>query len=93
MQNKLNKKRQAVTKKILFAPMDATEIIDCLGGTFAVAKICQISPPAVSQWRNNGIPQDKMIFLAASLEKASDGKYTRKQMFPSTWQDIWVELK
>jgi hypothetical protein len=34
-----------------------------------------------------------MIFLAASLEKASDGKYTRKEMFPQTWQDIWVELR
>jgi DNA-binding transcriptional regulator YdaS (Cro superfamily) len=73
--------------------MSDNEIIQTLGGTTKVAKLCGVTLAAVSQWRNNGIPQDKLIFLAASLEKASDGKYTRKQMFPSTWQDIWVELR
>jgi DNA-binding transcriptional regulator YdaS (Cro superfamily) len=73
--------------------MTNNEIIDILGGTTKVAKLCGVTLPSVSQWRNNGIPQDKLIFLAASLEKASDGKYTRKQMFPQTWQDIWTELK
>ena len=73
--------------------MDTNEIIDILGGTTKVAKLCNVTLPSVSQWRTNGIPQDRLIFVAASLEKLSGGKYTRKQMFPSTWQDIWVELK
>jgi DNA-binding transcriptional regulator YdaS (Cro superfamily) len=73
--------------------MDTNEIIDILGGTTKVAKLCNVTLPSVSQWRTNGIPQDRLIFVAASLEKLSAGKYTRKQMFPSTWQDIWVELK
>ena len=73
--------------------MDTNEIIDILGGTTKVAKLCNVTLPSVSQWRTNGIPQDRLIFVAASLEKLSDGKYTRKEMFPQTWQDIWVELK
>lgn len=73
--------------------MTNSEIINVLGGTAKVAKLCGVSPPAVSMWRNNGIPQDKMIFLAAGLEKATGGQVTRKQLFPDTWQDIWTELK
>jgi DNA-binding transcriptional regulator YdaS (Cro superfamily) len=73
--------------------MENNEIIQILGGTTKVAKLCGVTLAAVSQWRTNGIPQDKLVFLAASLEKASDGKYTRKAMFPQTWQDIWVELR
>lgn len=73
--------------------MNSTEIITCLGGTTKVAKLCSVSVPAVSQWKINGIPQDKMIYLAASLEKATEGKITRKQLFPHDWQNIWVELR
>ena len=51
--------------------MNTTEIIQTLGGTFAVAKLCRVSPPAVSQWRNNGLPGDKLVLLAAELEKKS----------------------
>jgi DNA-binding transcriptional regulator YdaS (Cro superfamily) len=73
--------------------MDANKIIDLLGGTTKVARFCGVSPPSVSMWRTNGIPQDKMIFLAASLEKVTGGQVTRKQLFPDTWQDIWTELQ
>jgi len=73
--------------------MNTIEIIRALGGTSKVAKLCGISMPSVSQWKHNGIPDDKMIFLAAKLEKATDGKITRKQLFPDTWQDIWTELR
>jgi hypothetical protein len=34
-----------------------------------------------------------LIFVAALIERLSEGKYTRKQMFPNTWQDIWIELR
>ena len=36
--------------------MNATQIIDALGGTFEVAKLCQVKPPSVSEWRKEGIP-------------------------------------
>jgi DNA-binding transcriptional regulator YdaS (Cro superfamily) len=70
--------------------MNTNEIIDLLGGTFAVAKMCQISPPSVSQWRNNGLPGDKLVLLAAELEKKSNGRWSRKEI--PNWQQIWPEL-
>lgn len=70
--------------------MNTTEIIQTLGGTFAVAKLCRVSSPAVSQWRNNGLPGDKLVLLAAELEKKSNGKWSRKEI--PNWQQIWPEL-
>lgn len=70
--------------------MNTNHIIDLLGGTFAVAKMCRVSPPSVSQWRNNGIPKDKLVMVAGELEKKSDGKFSRKEI--PNWQQIWPEL-
>ena len=39
------------------------EIIDALGGTAKVAKLCEVDPAAVSQWRRNGIPNARLMFL------------------------------
>lgn len=68
------------------------QLIELLGGTSAVSRICQVSPPAVTQWKVKGIPQDKLYFLAAELEKQSHGLVTRKELFPETWQFVWPEL-
>ena len=44
----------------------ASEIIDALGGTCAVARLCGgIKPPSVTKWRTNGIPQARLMFLKA----------------------------
>lgn len=43
-------------------PSDS-EIIDRLGGTTAVAKMFEIEPPSVSEWRSNGIPKARMMYL------------------------------
>lgn len=43
--------------------MDANKIIDGLGGTNAVAELCQVTPQAVSQWRDDGIPPARLMFL------------------------------
>jgi DNA-binding transcriptional regulator YdaS (Cro superfamily) len=72
--------------------MTNSEIIDTLGGTTKVSRLCLVSPPAVAMWRKTGIPADRMIFLAAQLEKATNGQVTRKMLFPDTWQNIWIEL-
>lgn len=40
-----------------------SEIIDRLGGTTEVARICQIKPPSVSEWRSSGIPAARRQFL------------------------------
>lgn len=43
--------------------MDANQLIDALGGTVETAKLCQVGPSAVSQWRENGIPKSRLMFL------------------------------
>lgn len=43
--------------------MDSNLIIDSLGGTNEVARTCQVTAQAVSQWRTDGIPQARMMFL------------------------------
>lgn len=43
--------------------MDPNLVIDRLGGTGAVAKLCKIKPPSVAKWRSNGIPEYRLDFL------------------------------
>jgi hypothetical protein len=40
-----------------------SEIIDALGGTSATARLCEVSPAAVTPWRTKGIPQARLMFL------------------------------
>jgi DNA-binding transcriptional regulator YdaS (Cro superfamily) len=73
--------------------MNATAIIRLLGGPTRIAKLVGVSVPAVSMWQNGDIPQDKLIVLAATLEKESHGLVTRKSLFPTTYRLIWPELE
>lgn len=41
----------------------STEIIDAIGGTTAVAQLCEVTAGAVSQWRISGIPKARLMFL------------------------------
>jgi hypothetical protein len=49
--------------------MNDSQLIDELGGTVAVARLCQsrggrqISPQAVTQWRSKGIPPARRQLL------------------------------
>lgn len=43
--------------------MDDSQIIDKLGGTAKVARLCKVKPPSVSEWRVNGIPDARRQFL------------------------------
>lgn len=43
-----------------------SEIIDRLGGTTAVARLCDIKPPSVSEWRKVGIPKSWLKFFQAT---------------------------
>ena len=67
-------------------------MIDLLGGTNKVARLCQVASTAVTQWRKNGIPRGKLLLLAARIETESHGLVTRQDMFPGTWHLIWPEL-
>ena len=39
------------------------EIIEALGGSTAVAELCEVTVGAVSQWRTDGIPKARMMYL------------------------------
>lgn len=71
--------------------MHATELIEKLGGTFAVAELAGVKPPSVSEWKsNNRIPDDKLLRLAPVAHER--GIVTRQELFPNDWQAIWPEL-
>jgi hypothetical protein len=44
--------------------MNDSELIDALGGTYAVSDVCDVTPSAVSQWREEGIPDARRQFLS-----------------------------
>ena len=46
------------------------EIIDNLGGTGTVAKIFKVTKGAVSQWRENGIPEARRMYLELAFPEA-----------------------
>ena len=43
--------------------MNDSQLIDALGGTAKVAALCKVSMAAVSQWRDDGIPGARRMFL------------------------------
>lgn len=44
--------------------MDVSQIIEKLGGTAAVARLCLIKPPSVSEWKKlNHIPSARLQLL------------------------------
>jgi DNA-binding transcriptional regulator YdaS (Cro superfamily) len=67
-------------------------IIDLLGGTAQVARMCKVDPAAVSAWKVRGIPADRFMFLGARIEKESHGLVTRQDLFPKNFWLIWPEL-
>lgn len=69
--------------------MNDAQLIKILGGVNAVARLLKIRPSSVSGW--NSIPLDRKIRLAVIAEDL--GLTTRKQVFPTTYGDIWIELR
>lgn len=51
----------------------ASAVIDRLGGTSAVARICEIKPPSVAEWRNSGIPKPRLQYLRLAYPEAFEG--------------------
>lgn len=45
--------------------MNAIDIIERLGGTSRVAELCEVEPPSVSEWKKNGIPKARLMYLRA----------------------------
>jgi DNA-binding transcriptional regulator YdaS (Cro superfamily) len=73
--------------------ISSTAMIRLLGGCTRVSKMVNVSVPAVSMWQNGDIPYDKLVILAATLEKESHGLVSRKNLFPNNYKLIWPELE
>lgn len=43
--------------------MDASKIIDALGGTAEVARLFRVKMPSVSAWRTSGIPKARLLVI------------------------------
>lgn len=54
--------------------IEANRIIDAMGGTSSVAEIFSITTGAVSQWREDGIPESRLFSI----------KLLRKDLFKSS---------
>lgn len=61
----MNKRTQTETStEPAAAPLSDSQIIDAMGGSAAVARICRVRSPAVSYWRREGIPDYRKQYLA-----------------------------
>ena len=60
------------------------------GALQRLSKDINAHAPDVSRWASGDRPVP--IHFAAALEKATGGQVTRKELFPSTWGQIWPEL-
>lgn len=45
------------------------KIIEALGDTCAVARLCKVRPPSVSKWKHAGIPQARLMYLEAKFQR------------------------
>lgn len=56
------------------------EVIDALGGTSAVAKMCEISPPSVAEWKWVGIPKARLMYLQLKRPDVFENPQNRKAL-------------
>lgn len=73
--------------------VNATKVIDALGGTAEVARLCDVRMPSVSDWKRDGIPHARMMFLREArkdeladidLEAATAARRGRHGLKPTT---------
>ena len=62
--------------------------IQICGGLTALAEKIGSSTARVGNWRARGVPVEHCL----SVEKATNGEVTRKDLRPDDWQNIWPEL-
>ena len=67
------------------------EIIKLLG----IDRVCEITGrkrPTVYEWMRFGIPDHFLKDLAPTVERLSDGRFSRQTQWPTTWHLYWPEL-
>lgn len=68
------------------------EIIALLGGPAAVARMVKVRPPSVQGWLLDGIPEGRLIELAAEIERRAPDRFSRRERWPDRCHLIWPDL-
>ena len=58
--------------------MEQANLINALGGPAAVARMCNVKPPSVLEWRKRGIPADR----CPVIERAVKARITCEELRP-----------
>lgn len=61
--------REALTMRKRTDIHTARLIVDSLGGTTAVANICEVKPASVSGWMKSGMPEGRLLFLQKKFKR------------------------
>lgn len=51
-----------------------------------------LKTPSVHGWLKTGIPEGRLIELAARIEVNTNGAFSRQSQWPTKYQLIWPEL-
>lgn len=74
--------------------MQNTSPVGCaaqfVGGLTVLARILEVAPPTVHEWKVGKRPVPAARCLA--IELATQGTVTRKQLRPDDWHKYWPEL-
>lgn len=55
--------RMTPKKPKRLSPAMTAKVVEALGGTVAVAGLCGIEPPSVSEWKAKGMTRPYLLFL------------------------------
>ena len=59
-----------------------------LGGRQQLAQVLDVTLGALGNWKARGVPLERCV----SIERATNGAVTRKDLRPDDWHEIWPEL-
>lgn len=77
---------------LYYGPMNKAFGQACdLVGAAKLARHLGVTPQAINEWKKGKRPVPAA--RCYQIEKATDGKVTRKDLRPNDWQTIWPELE
>ena len=57
-----------------------------------MARMVNVRPPSVSGWMVDGIPEGRLIELAAEIERRDPVRFSRRARWPDRCHLIWPDL-
>lgn len=60
---------------------------DAVGGAVRLAALLEVSPQAISNWKERGVPIERCV----AIERLTH--VSRRDLRPNDWKDIWPELE